>query len=203
MSLKGLIDSYINWLTHSHELKKAKEYVLKRGSATLLLISTDWGHYGGLKNQLQQGMAMGMNNYPKFVDETMKTLNTFAKLSKCNGNQRKGTIKQDNTEVAFTQKECKKIICYHCGEENHDARVCPKKGKGKEETQVHTQLEATSNESGKEEEEVGFVYHQSTRGLVWKICLFMNSKSNINIFNNKNYLKEVHKAKKPLKLQCY
>ena len=113
------------------EVKKAKEYMMKRGSATLLLIGEDQGRYGSLKNQLQQNMAMGTNNYLKSVDETMNILNTFTKISKSNGNTRKGGLKQENTEVAFMQKEGKKVICYHCGEEDHIARVCPKRYKEK------------------------------------------------------------------------
>ena len=31
---------------------------------------------------MQQNMAMGINNYPKSVDETMNILNTFAKTNK-------------------------------------------------------------------------------------------------------------------------
>ena len=63
-------------------IKKAKEYVLKRGSATLLLIGTDHTRYGCMKNQMQQNMAMGTNNYPKLVDKTMNISNTFAKTNK-------------------------------------------------------------------------------------------------------------------------
>ena len=157
------------------EIKKAKEYVLKRGSVTMLLIGADRGRYGSLKNQLQLNISMGTDNYPKSVDETMNILNTFAKISKSNGNQRKGAIRQDNTEVAFAEKEAKKILCYHCIEEDHIAQVCPKKGKAKEEAQVYTQLEAMSNESEEEEEELEYVYHQNTTGLVWKTCLLINS----------------------------
>ena len=87
------------------ELKRATEYVLKGGSATLLLIGADQGQYGSLKIQLQQDMAMGTNKYPKSVDKTVNILNTFAKTSKSNGNPRKGGQKQENTEVAFAQKE--------------------------------------------------------------------------------------------------
>ena len=65
-------------LATEEELKKAKGYVLKRGSATFLLICTDRNRYRGMKNQMQQNMAMGTNNYTKSVDETMNTLNTFA-----------------------------------------------------------------------------------------------------------------------------
>ena len=38
------------------KIKKAKEYLLKRNFAALLLIGTDQGWYGGLKNQFQQKM---------------------------------------------------------------------------------------------------------------------------------------------------
>ena len=179
------------------EIKKAKEYVLKRDSTTLMLIGADQGWYGSLKNQLQQNMAMGTNNYTKSVDVTMNILNTFAKTFKSNGNQRKGGIKHNNTKVAFAHKESKKSC-----DEDHIAKVCPKKGKGKEEAQVHTQLEATLNKSDEEKEELGYVYHQNLTGLVWKMCLLIDSKSSIDIFNNKDYLKGVHKAKKTLKLHC-
>ena len=66
------------------ELKKAKDYVFKRGSATLLLIGADQGHYGPMKTQMKQNMVMGTNNYPKSVDETMNILNTFTKTTKMN-----------------------------------------------------------------------------------------------------------------------
>ena len=131
---------------------------------------------------------MGTNNDPKSVEETVNILNTFAKASKSNSNLRKGGIKQDNTEVAFAQKESKKIIYYHCGEEDHIARVCPKKGRPKEEAQVHTQLEANLNEDDDQEEELGYIYHQNMNGIVWKSGILIDSKSSINIFNNKEYL---------------
>ena len=89
-------------------------------------------------------------------------------------------MKQENIKVAFMQKEGKKIICYHCGED-HIAQVCPKKGKAKEEAHVHTQLEAISNKSEEDEEELGYVYHQNTTGLVWKTCLLIDSESSVNI----------------------
>ena len=69
-------------LATGEEIKKAKEYVFKRGSVTLLLIGVDCAQCCGMKNQMQQNMAMGTNNYPKSVDKTMKILNTFAKTSK-------------------------------------------------------------------------------------------------------------------------
>ena len=118
----------------------------------MLLIGADKRHYGSLNNQLQQNMAMGTNNCIESVDETINILNTFAKMSKCNRNQRKGA-----TEVAFTQKEAKRIV-------DHIKRVCAKKDKVKEEAKVHTQLDATSNENEKEEEgdELGYDYHQNT-----------------------------------------
>ena len=69
-------------LATGDEIKKAKEYVLKRGLATILLIGEYQGPYGGMKNQMQWNMAMGTNNYPRSVDKTMKFLNTFALTSK-------------------------------------------------------------------------------------------------------------------------
>ena len=74
-SVKEMFGTMIDQATEE-ELKK------KRGSATLLLIGTDRNRYAGMKNQMQQNMAMGTNNYPKSVDETMNILNTFAKMSK-------------------------------------------------------------------------------------------------------------------------
>ena len=74
------------------KIKKTKEYVMKRGSDTLLLIGADQRWYGSLKNQLQQNMSMGTNNYPKSVNKTTNILNTFAKTSKSNGKPRKDGI---------------------------------------------------------------------------------------------------------------
>ena len=71
-------------LATPEELTNAKDYVFKRGSATLLLIGADYGHYGPMKSQMQQNMAMGNNNYPKLVDEVMNIFNTFAKTTKTN-----------------------------------------------------------------------------------------------------------------------
>ena len=69
--------------------------MMKRGPATLLLIGADQGQNGSLKNQLQQNMSIGTNNYPKSVDIMMNILNTFARTSKSNSNTRKGGIKQE------------------------------------------------------------------------------------------------------------
>ena len=69
-------------LTTEKELKEAREYMLKRGLATVLMIGADHGRYGTMKNQMQQNMAMGTNNYPKSIDEIMNILNTFIKTNK-------------------------------------------------------------------------------------------------------------------------
>ena len=79
--IKDMFETMMDLATEK-EIKKDKEYVLKRGLATLLLIDADWAWYGAMKNQIQQNMAMGTNNYPKSVDETMNILNTFAKTRK-------------------------------------------------------------------------------------------------------------------------
>ena len=52
-------------LATEDEIKKAEEYVLKRGLSTLLLIGMDQGRYDGMKHQMQQNMALGMN--PKYI----------------------------------------------------------------------------------------------------------------------------------------
>ena len=101
-------------LATEEEVKKAKEYVLKRGSATLLLIGADRNRYGGIKNQMQQIMFMGTNNYLKSVDETMNILNTFAKTNKTTLGERTN-YKSEGTEVAFAQsRDLSEVTCYHC-----------------------------------------------------------------------------------------
>ena len=100
----------------SEEEKKTREYVLKQGSATLLLIGADHTRYGSMKNQIQQNMAMGTNNYPKLVHETMNILNTFAKTNK-NTFGRRQNYKGEGTEVAFAQtQDLSAMTCYHWGE---------------------------------------------------------------------------------------
>ena len=85
--------------------------------------------------------------------------------SKNNWNLRKGGIKQEYRSSLCAKRKLKNQ-CYHCGEEDHIANVCPKKGKGKEEAHVHTQVGATLNESDEDEEELGYVHHQNSNGLV-------------------------------------
>ena len=41
-------------LANKREIKKARDYVLKRGPATLLLIGADHRRYGAMKNQTQK-----------------------------------------------------------------------------------------------------------------------------------------------------
>ena len=89
-TVKKMFDTTMN-MTMEKEIEKAKEYVMKRGSAMSLLIGADRNRYGAMKNKMQQNMAMGTNNYPKSVDETMNILNTFAKTSK-NTFEKKQTI---------------------------------------------------------------------------------------------------------------
>ena len=78
---KDMYETTVN-LGTPEELKNAKKYVFKRGSATLLLIQVDQGCYETMKNHMQQNTAMGTNNYPKLVDERMNILNTLAKTIK-------------------------------------------------------------------------------------------------------------------------
>ena len=47
------------------EIKRAREYVLKKRSATLLLIGVDRTRYRSMKNQMQQNMAVVTNNKDK------------------------------------------------------------------------------------------------------------------------------------------
>ena len=87
-------------LATENEIKEAKEYMLKRGLATLLLIGADCATYGAMKNQMQQNMAIDENN-----------LNTFAKTSKAG-----------NGKIA--QKDLSDVTCYHCGKKGKFARTC-------------------------------------------------------------------------------
>ena len=50
-TLKDMHETTVN-LTTPEELKNAKDYVFKRGSATLLLIGADCGFYGFMENQM-------------------------------------------------------------------------------------------------------------------------------------------------------
>ena len=49
-------------------------------------------------------MAMGTDNYPKSINETMNILNTFTKTNKNNYGEKKN-YKTEATEVAFAEKK--------------------------------------------------------------------------------------------------
>ena len=58
------------------------------------------------------------------------------------------------------------------------------------------------DEDDDEEEELQYICHQNSNGLVWMACLLIGSESSMDIFNNNDYLKGIYKAKKLLKLHC-
>ena len=94
--------------------KESQGVCFEMGSATSLLIGVDQTWCRRMKNQMQQNMAMGANNYPKSVDETVNTLNTFAKISKTMFGK-ENNFKSERTEVAFAQtRDLSKVTCYHC-----------------------------------------------------------------------------------------
>ena len=100
--LKEMNDKTVEPAT-KEELRAAREYVLKRRLAILLLIGADCERYRAMKNQMQQNMAMGTNNYPKLLDETMNIFNTFAKRSKGRVGK-KNQKNESSAKVAFAQK---------------------------------------------------------------------------------------------------
>ena len=114
-------------LVTEEEIKKAREYLFKTGLVTLLLIGADHGHYGAMKNLMQQNMAMGTNIYPKLVDETMNVLNTFEKTNKSRIGGKPFQRNNNSTKVAFVQKDISDVTYYHCSKKGHLARTCPSK----------------------------------------------------------------------------
>ena len=165
----------------------------------MLLIGADCGHCGTMKSQMQQNMAIGTNNYPKSIDVTMNILNTFAKTNRSGISKKTFQNCEDNTEVAFAQKDLSDVTCYHCREKGHFARICPSK-KSTNEAHIHNQIMEDINDEDKKE--LGCIYHQNLMGLTWKTCLLINSESSVDIFNNAKYLNQSHKVKTILKLQC-
>ena len=65
-----------------HELKTSEEVVKKEVMAALLLSGADILRYGGLKSTLAQHLSMGINQYPRTVDETLNIINTYHKTTK-------------------------------------------------------------------------------------------------------------------------
>ena len=99
---------------------------------------------------------MGTNIYTNSVDEIMNILDTFAKTYKLNANAKKIEQQQDTVEVALMLKE-EKIICHHCGKEDRIKKVCPMKGKDKEEDHIHTQLGDIHDKEEEEGKELGYI----------------------------------------------
>ena len=76
--VKELYDRMIDQAI-KEEMNVAREYVLKKGSSTLLLIGANHQRHRAMKNEMQKNMAMSTNNHLKSVVDTMNILNTFPK----------------------------------------------------------------------------------------------------------------------------
>ena len=88
----------------------------------------------------------------------------------------------EGTEVAFAQtRNLSKITCYHCGKKGHFAKTCPEKEANK--AQVHTQLCDIEVKTSKDENELGYIYHQNLPDLNWKTC----SSSTVRVASIQNF----------------
>ena len=67
---------------------------------------------------------MGKNNYPKSVNETMKILNTFAKMNKSGIGKKPFQRNNNITKVDFAHKDISEVTYYECGEKGHFANIC-------------------------------------------------------------------------------
>ena len=118
---------------------------------------------GYMKNNMHQNMAMGTNNYPNSLEETMIIMNTHQQTKTF---YVKGSSKDINssTELMFMQKgsgrkevsDITNIICSHCGEKCHYVKTWPKKG-----GQVQTIIsEGWENE---EDDNAKYTYNQTNQ----------------------------------------
>ena len=105
-ALKEIYNTKMDQATEE-EIRVSREYVFKRGLVTFLLIGADRGQYGIMKNQIQQIMAMGTNNYPKSVHETTNILNLFVKMNKSGTGKKPFQRNENNIEVVSAQKRNK------------------------------------------------------------------------------------------------
>ena len=93
---------------------------------------------------------------------------------------KKNNYKNEGIEVTFAwTRDIEDIKCYHCGNKGHYAKGFPKKES--KNVQVHTQISGTELNEDEAENELGYLYHQRLPGLDWKTCLFINSKSSVDI----------------------
>ena len=83
------------------EIDRAKKCLERKASERLLLIGADWHRYGNMKNTMQLNMAMGTNNYPDSIKETMNIMNTHQQVKTL---YVRGVNKENSTELIFAQK---------------------------------------------------------------------------------------------------
>ena len=88
---------------------------------------------------MQQNMAMDTNNYPKSVNETMNIPSTFAKMNNGVNGKKPFQRNENNTKVAFAQRDVNVVTCFHCCEKGCFARACPNKEINNK-VHIHTQI---------------------------------------------------------------
>ena len=181
------------------EITATKMLLKKKIEGRTLLIGADRSRFGDLKDRIQLNMAMGNNNYPNSLEHAMNILNTHQR-----GNKNYLKKKKDGdqeSELSFSQKPpVEDVTCYNCGDKGHYANTCPKKKKNIGAKKVLAQIQ--DGNFDEEDEEIEFTYHQVEKGDEWDYRILIDSQSTINIFKNKELLKNIQPSRKGCKIQC-
>ena len=150
------------------EIDRAKKSLERKASERLLLIGADWHRYGNMKNTMQLNMALGTNNYPDSIKETMNIMNTHQQVKTL---YVRGVNKENSTELIFAQKGGEKDsgdlyknyllslqrtggLCMHMSKE---------RGKGRE--WVHSNI--AEGWEDEDENNAKYMYHQTNEDGNW------------------------------------
>jgi hypothetical protein len=182
--------------------REARERIQNKKIAYGILVRADRTRYGKLIEEVENDFLKGHDNYPKTPTEAYNLLVNYRNYVTVNKrNVQQGGLDQ----VAFVtdgkrqktdgeENKFPHIKCFKCSKSGHYKSDCPKRNQGN-----------TSSDNAQESPQITLVTQHVTLAVtrlmidpMWILC---DNESTVDVFNNKEFLTNISRAKNPIQLK--